>query len=76
MCEKAVNIYDSTIQFVPDCYTTQKICEKVICEDPFMLVNDPDRYKTQGTCDKVVDDCRLAALRFITDSFVTSKMLF
>ena len=73
MCEKAVNIYDSTIQFVPDCYKTQKMCDKVICEDPFMLVKDPDRYKTQGTCDKVVDDC-LAALRF--ESFVTSKMLF
>ena len=75
MCEKAVNIYDSTIQFVPDCYKTQKMCDKVICEDHFMIVNDPDRYKTQGRSDKVVDDC-LAALRFITDSFVTSKMLF
>ena len=75
MCEKDVNIYDSTIQFVPDCYKTQKICDKVICEDPFMLVKDPDRYKTQGTCDKVVHDC-LAALRFIPDSFVTSTMLF
>ena len=52
-----------------------KMCDKVICEDHFMLVNDPDRYKTQGRSDKVVDDC-LAALRFIPDSFVTSKMLF
>ena len=75
MCEKAVNIYDSIIKFVPDCYKTQKMWDKVICEGPFMLVNNPDRYKTQGTCDKVVDDCS-AALRFIPDSFVTSKMLF
>ena len=39
-----------------------------------MLVYYPDRYKTQRICNEVVDDC-LAALKFINDWYVTSKML-
>ena len=34
----------------------------------------PDKYKTQKICDEIVDDC-LAALKFISDWFVTNKML-
>ena len=34
----------------------------------------PNRYKTLKTCDEAVDDC-LAALKFIPDWFVTSKIL-
>ena len=30
MCDKAVTTYDSTIQFVPDCYKTQEICDKTV----------------------------------------------
>ena len=39
-----------------------------------MIVNCPDKYKTQRICDEAVDDC-LAALKFILDWFVTSKMV-
>ena len=34
----------------------------------------PDRYKDQIVCDEAVDDC-LAVLKFISDLFVTGKML-
>ena len=37
-----------------DCYKTQKMCDKVISEDRFMLVYDPDRYKTERTCEKLL----------------------
>ena len=30
MCDKAVKTYDSTIQFVPDCYKTQEMCDKTV----------------------------------------------
>ena len=47
----------------------------VVSENPFTLTFCPDRYiKPQKMCDKAVDGC-LAALKFISDSFVTSKML-
>ena len=39
-----------------------------------MVVYFPNRYKTQRICDGPADDC-LAALKFIPDWFVTSKML-
>ena len=39
------------------------MCERVVSEDPFMLIYYPDRYKTQKMCDEAVDDC-LAALKF------------
>ena len=98
MCDKAINTYHSTIQFVPDCYKTQEMCDqtvnkcflafayipdqyknqemcdRAISEDAFMLVYCPGKYKTQRMCDEAVYDC-LAALKFILDWFVTSKMV-
>ena len=50
------------------------MCERVISEDPFMLVYCPNRYKTQRMCGEDVDEC-LAALKSIPDWFVASKML-
>ena len=40
----------------------------------FFIRYVPDQYKTQQICDKAVDDC-LAALKFVPDWFVTSKMV-
>ena len=50
------------------------MCDRVISEDPFMLVYCPDKDKTQIMCDEVVDNC-LAVLKLIPDWFVTSKMI-
>ena len=55
---------------VKELFSKTLLCYK----DPFMLIYCPDRYKTQKMCDKAVDDC-LAAVKFIPDWFVTSKML-
>ena len=49
-----------------------KKCVTAISEDPFMLVYCPDKYKTQRMYDEAVDD-GLAALKFISNLFVTSK---
>ena len=50
------------------------MCDRVISEVSFSIGCVPDQYNTQNMCNKVVDDC-LAALKFVTDWFVTSKML-
>ena len=50
------------------------MCDRVISEDPFLIVYCLDKYKTRKICNKAVDDC-LAALKFILDWFVTNKML-
>ena len=50
------------------------MCDRVFCEDRFMLIYCPNRYRTQKTCDEAVDFC-LRALEFIPDWFATIKIL-
>ena len=40
------------------------MCDRVVSEDPFILIFCSDRYETQKLCDEAFDDC-LAALKFI-----------
>ena len=50
------------------------MCDRVVSEDPFLILYCPDKYITQRMCDKAVDDS-LAALKLIPSWFVTSKMI-
>ena len=50
------------------------MCNSIICEDPFSIRYVPDEYKTHQMCDKAVDSC-LAALKFLSDWFVGSKVI-
>ena len=59
---------------VPDPHKTQELCERVVSKNPFMLENCRDRYQAPEMCDVAVDDL-LPALKFVTDCFVTSKMI-
>ena len=65
-----VFVFDS----IPDWYKPQDMCERVAPEDPFLIVYCPYKYKTQRICDEAVDDC-LAAVKFIPDWFVTSRII-
>ena len=40
------------------------MCDKVVSENPFLIVYCADKYKTQRMCDKAVYDS-LAALKLI-----------
>ena len=48
--------------------------EKTVSKNPFLLEHCPDKYKSQKMYDKVVGDCP-AALKFLPDWFLTSKMI-
>ena len=74
MCDKAVNRSFFVFNSIPDHYKTQEICDIIVYFYPFLKIYCPDKYRTQKMCNEAVDDC-LAALKFITDWFVTSKML-
>ena len=37
MCNKAVDNYPHALEFVPECYTTQKICDKAFNTYPSVL---------------------------------------
>ena len=53
ICNKAVNTYHSTMQFVPDCYKTQEMCDKAVDDCPAALKSIPDWF---GTC-KMLEKC-------------------
>ena len=48
--------------------------DRVVFEDPSLIEYCLDKYITQRMCDEAVDDF-LAALKLISDWFVTSKMI-
>ena len=50
------------------------MCDKAVCNDPFMLKHYLNRYKIQKICDKAVDNF-LTALNVVSDLLVTSKMI-
>ena len=57
-----------------DQYKTQKMCDKVIFKDSFMLKYCLNRHKTHKMCDKAAD-AFLLTLTFVRDWFVTKKMI-
>ena len=59
---------------VPDWYKNQEMCDRVVSEDPFLIVYYPGRYKTQRMCDEAVDDC-LAELKFFLIGLLQVKCL-
>ena len=47
MCDKAVNTYRSTIEFVPEYFMTQEMCDKAVNRCFFVLGSIPNQYKTE-----------------------------
>ena len=73
-CDKAVNRCFFVFDSIFDRYKNQEIRKRDIYKDPFQIVYCSNKYKAQRMFDEAVDDC-LAALNFVTEWFVTSKML-
>ena len=46
MRNKVFNTYLSTIQFVPEYYKSQEMCNKVVVSSLFIFDSIPDKYKT------------------------------
>ena len=59
---------------IPHRCKTQKICGRIVSEEPSFIIYCPDEYIAQRMCDGTVDHS-LAALKLIPDCFVTSKMI-
>ena len=57
-----------------DQYKSPEMCDRVLSEDPVLVVYCPNRYKTQTIRDEAVDDS-VVVLKFIPDWFVRNKML-
>ena len=47
MCNKATHMWFFVFDSIPDQYKTREMCDRVVSEDPFLVVYCPDKYKTQ-----------------------------
>ena len=54
MYNKAVDSYPHALEFVFECYKTQKMCNKLVNRCFFIFDSISDQYKTQEICDLVV----------------------
>ena len=73
MCDKAVNTYNSTIQFVHDCYKTQEMCDKAGNKCFLALIHIPGRYKTQQMRDRIISEDPVSIF-YCPDKYNTQRM--
>ena len=74
MCNEAFgkNPWHS-LEYIPDCFTTQEMWTKAVEKYPSNLRYVLDHFKTQQMCEKAVV-CNPFALDYIPDRFKTYKM--
>ena len=73
MCDKAVNTYPSTVQFVPECYKTQERCNKAINRCFFVFNLILGRYKIQKLSYRVDSEDPFLKV-YCPDQYKTQKM--
>ena len=56
MYNKAVENYPHALEFFPECYETQKMCDKVVNRYFFVFDSIADKDKTQRMFDSVVSE--------------------
>ena len=55
--KRQLNYYPNSLEYVPDCYITQEMCEKAVDTYPSTVIHVFNCYKTQKICEKAVDTC-------------------
>ena len=67
MCNNAVDNYPHALEFVSECYKTQKMRDKAIDTHPYTSATQfvPECYKTQEMCYKAVNRWFLYLILFL-----------
>ena len=73
MCDKVIDDYRYALEFVPECYKTQKTYDKAVDTYPSTIEYVSDRFKTQEMCHKAVDKCTFVINSF-SDQYKTQEM--
>ena len=63
MCNKVVENY--ALEFVPECYKTQKMSDKTVNTYPSTIKFVPECFMTQKCVNKVVNRCFLYLILFL-----------
>ena len=56
MNSKAVDDNPDALEFFPDQYKTQEVCDKAVDDYSIALEFVPDRYKSKEMCDKIISE--------------------
>ena len=73
MCNKAVDNYPHTSEFVPNCFMTQKLCVKAVNSYPSTIKSVSECFMTQELCDKAVNICFIV-FSFVPDCYRIKEM--
>ena len=72
MHEKTVEDEPETLEYVPNHFKTQGICERAVENEPYSLKCVPDHFKMQEICNKTVRD-NPYSLQYVPNWFVTRE---
>ena len=75
MCDKAVHLYPSLLEIIPDLLNNEWICEKAIAKHLWLLEYVHDNLKTKEMCEKAVKD-EPGPIKFVPDHFDTHFLSF
>ncbi len=56
---EAVKIHSYAIEFIPDNFKSEDLCQKAFAADTNNLQSIPDRYKSKEMCQKAIDESQL-----------------
>ena len=71
--EKMYNMTLHELEFVPDCFKTQKISNKPVYIEPLSLAYVTDYFKTQEMCKEAVSN-KAYRLRHVSDHLKTGDV--
>ena len=75
MCDKAVGNYPHALEFVLQCYKTQKMGDKAVDTYPSIIEYVADQFITQKMCDKAANSCILYLIIFLINIKLTKCVI-
>ena len=71
--DEAVHIGPNSLALVPDALKTERICNEVVCREPWALKFVPENLQTQEMCKRVVEE-NPRLLKYVPDRFKTKEI--
>ena len=65
MRNKAVDNYPHSLEFIPECCKTQKMCDKAVDTYYTTIKYAPKYYRTPEMCNKAIHKCFLYLILFL-----------
>ena len=60
--------YPHALEFVPECYMTQEMCDKAVNRCFFVFDSIPNQFETQEMCNNIIAEDPFS-MRFVPDQY-------